>query len=75
MPLDLIAAQARAVLDDIGADAIKTGMLGDRGVVETVAVILDAAKTGAFRRSSIRSWSPRAGTVCWPTTPSGRSRA
>ena len=26
--LDLIEAQARAVLDDIGADAIKTGMLG-----------------------------------------------
>ena len=25
LPLDLIAAQARAVLDDIGADAIKTG--------------------------------------------------
>jgi len=27
--LDVIEAQARAVLDDIGADAIKTGMLGD----------------------------------------------
>jgi hydroxymethylpyrimidine/phosphomethylpyrimidine kinase len=47
IPLEFIAAQARAVLDDIGADAIKTGMLGDIGVVETVAVILEyAAKTG-----------------------------
>jgi len=44
IPLEIIAAQARAVLDDIGADAIKTGMLGDVGVVETVAVILEYAK-------------------------------
>jgi hydroxymethylpyrimidine/phosphomethylpyrimidine kinase len=44
IPLEFIAAQARAVLDDIGADAIKTGMLGDVGVVETVAVILEYAK-------------------------------
>ncbi|WP_421736678.1 bifunctional hydroxymethylpyrimidine kinase/phosphomethylpyrimidine kinase [Caulobacter sp.] len=43
IPLEIIAAQARAVLDDIGADAIKTGMLGDVGVVETVAVVLDYA--------------------------------
>jgi hydroxymethylpyrimidine/phosphomethylpyrimidine kinase len=48
IPLEFIAAQARAVLDDIGADAIKTGMLGDVGVVETVAVILEyAAKSGS----------------------------
>ncbi len=45
IPLEIIAAQARAVLDDIGADAIKTGMLGDVGVVETVAVILEYAKS------------------------------
>ncbi|HJV42006.1 bifunctional hydroxymethylpyrimidine kinase/phosphomethylpyrimidine kinase [Caulobacter sp.] len=43
IPLDVIAAQARAVLDDIGADAIKTGMLGDAAVVETVAAALDHA--------------------------------
>lgn len=43
IPLDVIAAQARAVLDDIGADAIKTGMLGDAGVVETVAAAIDHA--------------------------------
>ena len=43
IPLDVIAAQARAVLDDIGADAIKTGMLGDAAVVETVAQCLDHA--------------------------------
>ncbi len=44
LPLDLIEAQARAVLDDIGTDAIKTGMLGSVEVVERVAAILDSAK-------------------------------
>ena len=43
IPLDIVEAQARAVLDDIGADAIKTGMLGDIAMVETVARILDSA--------------------------------
>ena len=43
LPLDLIEAQARAVLDDIGADAIKTGMLGSTEVVERVAAILDTS--------------------------------
>lgn len=41
--LDVIEAQARAVLDDIGADAIKTGMLGDPAVVALVARLLDGA--------------------------------
>jgi len=43
LPLDLIEAQARAVLDDIGVDAIKTGMLGSTEVVERVAAILDSS--------------------------------
>ena len=43
LPLNLIEAQARAVLDDIGADAIKTGMLGSTEVVERVAAILDSS--------------------------------
>src|SRR5215217_2826719 len=47
LPLDLIEAQARAVLDDIGADAIKTGMLGSTEVVERVAAILDSAHAPA----------------------------
>jgi hydroxymethylpyrimidine/phosphomethylpyrimidine kinase len=40
VPPEVVEAQARAVLDDIGADAIKTGMLGDAVMVETVAGIL-----------------------------------
>jgi hydroxymethylpyrimidine/phosphomethylpyrimidine kinase len=44
---ELVAAQARAVLRDIGADVIKTGMLGDAEMVETVARLLDEAAVPA----------------------------
>ncbi len=44
VPLAVIEAQARAVLDDIGADAIKIGMLGEASVVEAVARLLDESK-------------------------------
>ena len=47
LPLDVIEAQARAVLDDIGTDAIKTGMLGSVEVVERVAAILDTSNAPA----------------------------
>ncbi|MET0274185.1 MAG: bifunctional hydroxymethylpyrimidine kinase/phosphomethylpyrimidine kinase [Phenylobacterium sp.] len=43
IPVEVVEAQARAVLDDIGADAIKTGMLGDVAMVEAVAGVLDTA--------------------------------
>lgn len=43
VPPSTIEAQAIAVLDDLGADALKTGMLGDVRTVETVARILDRA--------------------------------
>src|SRR4051794_19935731 len=43
IPVETIAAQARAVLDDIGAEVIKTGMLGEAEVVELVAQLLDEA--------------------------------
>ena len=42
LPVALIEAQARAVLDDIGADAIKVGMLGDAEVIRAVAALIDA---------------------------------
>ena len=44
IPLDIIEAQARTVLDDIGADAIKTGMLGDAATVALAAELLDGAE-------------------------------
>ena len=43
IPLAVIEAQARAVLDDIGADAIKTGMLGDAATVELAARLIAGA--------------------------------
>ena len=42
LPVELVLAQARAVLDDIGADALKTGMLGSVEMVEAVADLLAA---------------------------------
>jgi hydroxymethylpyrimidine/phosphomethylpyrimidine kinase len=46
-PLAVVAAQARAVLADIGADIIKTGMLGDTEIVRLVAQLLDDAQVPA----------------------------
>ena len=43
IPVEVVIAQARAVLDDIGADVIKLGMLGDIRVVEAVATLLSEA--------------------------------
>jgi hydroxymethylpyrimidine/phosphomethylpyrimidine kinase len=40
IPPHIIAAQMRVTLDDIGADAIKTGMLNDIGAIEAIASIL-----------------------------------
>lgn len=42
VPDDIIAGQIRAVLDDIGADVIKTGMLATPSVVNLVAEALEA---------------------------------
>ncbi|MEO1659386.1 MAG: bifunctional hydroxymethylpyrimidine kinase/phosphomethylpyrimidine kinase [Pseudomonadota bacterium] len=39
---DAVTAQMRACLTDIGADTIKTGMLGEAALVEQVAETLDA---------------------------------
>ncbi|MEP2828029.1 bifunctional hydroxymethylpyrimidine kinase/phosphomethylpyrimidine kinase [Parvibaculum sp.] len=37
VPLDVVVGQMRAVLEDIGADVIKTGMLHNADIVEAVA--------------------------------------
>jgi hydroxymethylpyrimidine/phosphomethylpyrimidine kinase len=37
VPQEVVAAQIDAVLEDIGADAAKTGMLSSAGIIETVA--------------------------------------
>ena len=43
IPTEVVEAQAQAVLNDIGADALKTGMLGDAAMVRAVARVLDGA--------------------------------
>ncbi|MCC7167052.1 MAG: bifunctional hydroxymethylpyrimidine kinase/phosphomethylpyrimidine kinase [Rhodospirillales bacterium] len=40
VPLDIIKGQMEAVLSDIGADCLKTGMLSVEGVIETVAEVI-----------------------------------
>lgn len=40
VPLDFVRLQIRMSLADIGADAIKTGMLGDRSTIEAVRDVL-----------------------------------
>jgi hydroxymethylpyrimidine/phosphomethylpyrimidine kinase len=40
LPLDAVRAQFRSVVDDIGVDAIKTGMLGSAETVDAVADLL-----------------------------------
>jgi hydroxymethylpyrimidine/phosphomethylpyrimidine kinase len=42
VPPAFVQAQMRAVLADIGTDAVKTGMLGDAAMVVAVADVLDA---------------------------------
>ena len=43
---EIIAAQVRAVAEDLGVDAVKIGMLGDVATIETVAAALDALPAG-----------------------------
>jgi len=46
IPPEFIRKQIEVVLDDIGADAIKTGMLHDAAVIETVAAVLQQRASG-----------------------------
>jgi len=47
LPPDFVALQMDAVLHDIGADAVKTGMLSSAPIIETVAGCLRAHGVGA----------------------------
>jgi hydroxymethylpyrimidine/phosphomethylpyrimidine kinase len=46
VPLDFIARQIEVVMTDIGADVIKTGMLGDSAVIATVCEALERFAPG-----------------------------
>jgi hydroxymethylpyrimidine/phosphomethylpyrimidine kinase len=46
VPPEIVLAQVRAVVSDIGVDAVKLGMLGTRGVITAVAQALDELPAG-----------------------------
>ena len=46
VPPDFIARQMEVVLSDLGADVVKTGMLGDSAVIEAVCAALDRHAPG-----------------------------
>jgi hydroxymethylpyrimidine/phosphomethylpyrimidine kinase len=46
IPPEVIVAQARAVQEDIGVDAVKIGMLGDLATIEAVADVIDGLPPG-----------------------------
>jgi hydroxymethylpyrimidine/phosphomethylpyrimidine kinase len=46
VPLEIVLAQVRAVVGDIGVDAVKVGMLGSAEVVRAVARALDELPAG-----------------------------
>ncbi|NEE19595.1 bifunctional hydroxymethylpyrimidine kinase/phosphomethylpyrimidine kinase, partial [Streptomyces sp. SID7499] len=45
LPVDAVRAQYRSVVDDIGVQAVKTGMLASAALVETVAELLAGTDT------------------------------
>lgn len=46
LPTELVEAQVRAVMSDLGADAVKTGALGTAQMVQTVAGLVDNELAG-----------------------------
>ena len=59
IPPDFIRQQIEIVLDDLGADAIKTGMLHDDTVIETVAAVLAViVETGKKASEVCRVFAP-----------------
>jgi hydroxymethylpyrimidine/phosphomethylpyrimidine kinase len=47
LPAEAVTAQYRAVADDIGVQAVKTGMLSSAALVETVAALVDGTDAPA----------------------------
>ena len=40
VPVDIVVAQMRSVIDDLGVDAVKIGMIGSAAIVDAVADVL-----------------------------------
>ena len=77
-PPEFITEQMRLVLDDIGADCVKIGMLHSVPVIEAVAM-RSRPMPLAFLSCWTLSWSPRGARRCWsrmrltPTAPACRA--
>ncbi len=41
VPVDIVVAQMRSVIDDLGVDAVKIGMIGSAAIVDAVAEVLE----------------------------------
>ncbi len=68
-PLDFIAQQIDVVVDDLGVDCVKTGMLATTEVIETVADRLDAkgeAEVQPARRAARATGDARRCRGCPP---------
>ena len=55
LPVEAVEAQVRSVVDDIGVDAVKTGMLGTAATTQLVAVAAGRVCPSGCRWWSIRS--------------------
>ncbi len=84
VPVDIVRRQMIAVMEDIGVDVVKTGMLWDASIVETVAEVLRGssfkylvvdpvlvAKSGdlLLRRDCIRVLKEKLLPLAWIVTP------
>ena len=72
VPALIVAAQVKAVLSDIGADAVKTGMLANADIIQAVAKSLQ--NSPPFPWSLTRSWRQRAETTARKRSGSDPSR-
>jgi hydroxymethylpyrimidine/phosphomethylpyrimidine kinase len=63
VPTDMVVAQLRSCIDDIGVDAVKIGMIGSAGTAHAVADVLEALNAGrpaVLRRRPGPSFTPPA---------------
>ena len=67
VPPDFIRQQIAVVMEDIGADVIKIGMLGDIATIETVCDALADLRAGCSGGAGSGDGGRRAGTTCWWT--------
>ena len=71
-PAALVAAQIDAVMDDIDADAVKTGTFANTRIIRAVA---DKIREHSIRRLVVnRLWSPSEASCSFARTPTGLCR-